>query len=60
MSIVKFERLESKLINYNNEPVLIDSDVAELYGIETRDVNKAVFNNPAKFPDGYIVELTKE
>ena len=28
-----------------------------LYGVETRDVNKAVKNNPQKFPKGYILEL---
>jgi hypothetical protein len=37
--------------------VILDSDVADLYGVETRDVNKAVKNNPDKFPDGYIIEL---
>lgn len=34
-SIVKFESLESKLINKNNELVILDKDVAELYNIET-------------------------
>jgi len=60
VSIVKFENLESKLIYYKNETVLIDSDVADLYGVTTKEINQAVSNNPAKFPDGYIVELTKE
>ena len=60
MNIIKFETLESKLIKYNDKLVLVDRDIAELYGIETRDVNKAVLNNPNKFPDGYMIELTKE
>ena len=59
-NIVKLEELENKLISYKNQLVLIDSDVAELYGVETKDINKAVKNNPDKFPDGYILELTKE
>ena len=59
-NIIKFESLESKLISYKDEFVLLDSDVAELYGVETRDINKAVKNNPIKFPDGYILELTKD
>ena len=33
--------------------------MAELYGVETRDVNKSVKNNPDKFPDGYIIELSE-
>ena len=57
---IKFEELESKLIEYKNEAVLIDRDVAELYKVETRDINKAVKNNPDKFPDGYIIELTEK
>ena len=60
MEIIKFETLESKLINYKNQLVLIDSDIASLYGVQTREINQAVANNSDKFPDGYIIELTKE
>lgn len=31
-----------------------------MYGVETRDINKAVKNNPDKFPTGYIYELSKD
>jgi len=37
---------------------LIDSDVAELYGVETRVINQAVKRNPEKFPEEYIIEPT--
>ena len=37
----------------------MDSDVAELYGVETREVNQAIKNNPNKFPQGYIIQLDK-
>jgi hypothetical protein len=40
--------------------VILDSDVAELYGITTKEVNQAVKNNPEKFPDGYIVVVAQE
>ena len=33
--------------------MLLDSDVAWLYGVDTREVNQAVKNNPEKFPEGY-------
>ncbi len=36
MEIIKFEELENKLIKYNEEFVLVDRDVAQLYGVETR------------------------
>lgn len=39
--------------------VLLDADVAQIYGVETRDINKAVANNPDKFPADYIVKLSK-
>ena len=60
MEIIKFEELENKLIKYNEEFVLVDRDVAQLYGVETRDINKAVTNNPEKFPEGYIIELNED
>jgi len=40
--------------------VLLDRDVAALYGIETKRVNEAVKNNPDKFPDGYVIYLDLE
>ena len=40
--------------------MLLDFDVAELYGVETKRVNEAVKNNPKKFPYGYILVLTIE
>ncbi|WP_461255092.1 ORF6N domain-containing protein [Treponema sp. R80B11-R83G3] len=42
------------------QKVLIDSDVASIYGVETREVNQAIKNNPDKFPVGYIVEADKD
>ena len=60
MEIVRFTNVEEKVIALRNMPVLLDSDVAELYGVETKRINEAVKNNPEKFPDGYIFELHKE
>jgi len=57
--IVKIENLKEFIIEIRSQSVLLDSDVAQIYGVETRDINKAVTNNPDKFPDGYILELTK-
>jgi len=55
--IIKFEDVKRDLIELRGQYVIIDRDVAELYGVETRDINKAVKNNPDKFPDGYIITL---
>lgn len=60
-ALAGFEEIEDKIITLRGQKVLLDRDVAALYGVETRDVNKAVRNNPDKFPKGYIIELnTKE
>ncbi|MDR2206661.1 MAG: ORF6N domain-containing protein [Flavobacteriaceae bacterium] len=58
-NIIKFNQVEDKILNIRNQNVLLDSDVAELYGVETKRVNEAVNNNPDKFPDGYILEVSK-
>ncbi len=57
--LIKIENLKNLIIDIRGNPVLLDADVAAIYGVETRDINKAVTNNPDKFPAGYIVELTK-
>ncbi len=52
--------VEKKIITLRNQQVILDSDVAELYGVQTKRVNEAVSNNLEKFPKGYILELTDE
>ena len=60
MNIQTFNSVEEKIISIRGISVIIDSDVAELYGVETREINQAVKNNPDKFPDGYILDLSKD
>ncbi len=52
--------VESKIITLRDQQVILDSDVAELYGVQTKEINQAVRNNPEKFPIGYIWELSTE
>ncbi|MDR2755971.1 MAG: ORF6N domain-containing protein [Planctomycetaceae bacterium] len=58
--IIKFKQVEDKIITIRSQNVILDSDVAELYGITTREVNQAVKNNPEKFPEGYIVTINQK
>ena len=51
------EQVGSKVITLRKTQVIVDRDVADIYGVATRDINKAVKNNPEKFPEGYILEL---
>jgi len=60
MEIVKFNDVEDKILTIRDIQVILDSDVAALYGVETMRINEAVKNNPDKFPEGYVLELSKE
>lgn len=59
MDMTKFESLNELIIEIRGQSILLDSDVADLYGVETKRINEAVKNNPDKFSDGYIMELDK-
>ena len=50
--------VENRIITLRDQQVILDSDVADLYGVETKRINEAVSNNPDKFPKGYILELS--
>ena len=54
------KEVERRIVVVREQQVLVDRDVAALYGVETKRINEAVRNNPDKFPDGYILELTDE
>lgn len=56
-TLIGFEEIEDKIITLRGQKVLLDRDVAALYGVETRDINKSVRNNPDKFPKRYVIEL---
>ena len=49
-----------RIISVRNQKIILDADVALLYGVETKRVNEAVRNNPDKFPSTYMFQLTKD
>ena len=57
--VVKSEQVKDRIITLRGVPVLLDADVAQLYGVETKRVNEAVKNNPDKFPEGFLFKLDK-
>lgn len=57
---ITVKEVEACVLPLRGHRVIVDSEVAMLYGVETRRVNEAVKNNPDKFPNGYIFELTEE
>ena len=58
--VIRFNQVEEKILTIRNQNVILDSDVASLYGVATREINQAIKNNPDKFPEGYIIRLNKE
>lgn len=58
--IVKIENLKEIIIEIRGQRVLLDADVAVIYGVETKRINEAVKNNPDRFPSGYVIELNDD
>ena len=57
-TVAKFENLKDLIVQLRGQSVLLDSDVAAIYKVETKRVNEAVKNNPDKFPHDYMFEIT--
>ena len=49
-----------RIISIRNQKIILDADVALLYGVETKRINEAVRNNPDKFPSTYMFQLSRE
>jgi hypothetical protein len=59
-TLIEIAAIEQKIITIRNCQVLLDFEIARLYGVETKHVNQAVKNNPEKFPHGYVLELSEQ
>lgn len=57
---VSLDDVQNKIVVLRGEPVILDRDVAKLYGVETREINQALKNNPNKFPTGYTYALNNQ
>ncbi len=60
MELIKLNEVNSKIVTIRGQNVILDCDVAELYGVATMRINEAVKNNANKFPEGYVFELKSE
>ena len=58
--LIPQEYIASKIYYIRGEKVMIDSDLAELYGVTTKVLNQAVKRNIHKFPEDFMFELTEE
>ena len=54
------ENIETKIYELRGLKVMLDSDLAKLYEVETKRINEAVRRNPERFPCDLIFEMTQE
>jgi hypothetical protein len=59
-SLIPVERIQAVILLVHGEKVILDRDLAQLYGVETRVLNQAVRRNMDRFPPDFIFSLTRE
>ncbi len=58
-SVLPDETVMNKILLIRGQKVMLDSDLAELYGVETKALKQSVKRNPSRFPDDFMFELTE-
>jgi ORF6N domain len=58
--MIPVERIERKILVIRGRKVILDSDLADLYGVTTRRLNEQVKRNRARFPADFLFQLTRE
>ena len=57
---MELQTIQNKIYEIRGQRVMLDRDLAELYGVETKALNKAVKRNSERFPERFMFQLTKE
>jgi hypothetical protein len=57
--IIPIETIASKIYMIRDKKVMLDSDLAELYRVETKQLKRSVKRNVERFPSGFMFELSK-
>jgi hypothetical protein len=58
-ALVLAKRVESKILVLRNQKVILDSDLAELYGVPVKRLNQQLKRNPQRFPPDFLFTLTR-
>ncbi len=58
--VLKNQNIKDKIFTLRGVQVMLDRDLAELYGVETKQLNRAVKRNIERFPKEFMFQLTKE
>jgi len=59
-TIIPLERIERAILMFRGHKVMLDTDLAELYGVETRALVQAVRRNGRRFPSDFMFQLTPD
>lgn len=59
-ALIPVERIERSILLIRDQKIILDKDLADLYGIETRTLTQAVKRNVARFPDDFMFQLSKD
>ena len=57
-SLVKIERVEQRILLFRGQRVMLDADLAVLYGVPTKRLNEQVKRNQSRFPSDFMFRLT--
>ncbi len=57
-ALVHIERIEGRILVIRGQKVIVDADLAELYGVTTKALNQAVRRNQDRFPNDFVFQLT--
>ena len=58
--LIKAEKIENRIFHVRGKQVMLDRDLAILYGVETRVLNQAVRRNKERFPEDFMLTLSRE
>src|SRR3989339_1893846 len=59
-SLIPVERIENKILQIRGQKVMLDRDLAKLYGVETKQLSRQVSRNIERFPKDFMFRLTRE
>lgn len=57
--IISKQEIENQIYTVRDQQVMLDSDLAKIYQVETKNLNKAVKRNTERFPASFCFQLTK-
>jgi hypothetical protein len=59
-SLLPQKEIEERIFTLRSKQVMIDKDLAEMYGVETKVLNQAVKRNIRRFPESFRFQITEE